>query len=59
MRAKFMAEVSIYDPSMLVGLTKVAATEEIASESMAIASVAYVLLTTEFWYEVLDTQLFL
>ena len=40
----------------LFGLTEVAATKEIASEGMVTASVP---LTTNIWYEVLDTQLYL
>ena len=43
----------------LFGLTKVAVTVETASENTAIASVASVLWTTESWYEVLDTPLYL
>ena len=50
MRAKFMAEVSIYDPSMFLGVI-----DAIRSENIAIASEEFAQLTTDFLSEELGT----
>ena len=41
MRAKFMSEISIHDPSMFVGLMKAAVTEGIAQGNLATALEVY------------------
>ena len=60
MRAKFMAEVSLYDPSMLVWIDESGCNRRNSiRKPMATASTASILLTIEFWYEVLDIRQYL